>query len=285
MLKLLLNPGTMHLPKSMPSESKDDLFDNLIKQKKELDQSIQYASYIQRAILPTEKDLQRVWPQSFVFSLPRDTVSGDFFWIHRQKNKFFLAVGDCTGHGVPGAFLSILGISFLNLVSSKYDPDNPAELLNLMREYIMHALNQQGNADEQKDGIDLSVCMVDFNKQLFLYSGCFNPCYVILGNELIQLQGSKMPVGVNADTEQSFTNQQMPLDQVDFVYLFTDGFPDQFGGEHGKKYKYPAFRNLLLKCKDIPVLQQKEFLGQELQRWQGALPQLDDVTITGFNLK
>ncbi len=269
----------------MPSKNQDDLFEDLTKQKKELDQSIQYASYIQRAILPTEKDLQRVWPESFVFSLPRDTVSGDFFWIHKHKNRFILAVGDCTGHGVPGAFLSILGISFLNLVSSKYDPDNPAELLNRMREYIMHALNQQGNADEQKDGIDLSVCMIDFTKQIFLYSGCFNPCYVIRGSELVQLQGCKMPVGINADTEQSFTNQQMPLDQVDFVYLFTDGFPDQFGGEKGKKYKYPAFRNLLLKCKELPVLQQKEFLGQELHQWRGSLSQLDDVTITGFSLK
>jgi serine phosphatase RsbU (regulator of sigma subunit) len=259
-----------------------DHIEDLLKQKKELEQSIKYASYIQKALLPSAKDLKIHLANSFILSLPRDVVSGDFFWIDKNKNQITLAVGDSTGHGVPGAFLSILGISFLNLVASKHKPTNPADLLNYLREYIMKALNQTGQNNEQKDGIDLSVCMFNTETGLFYYASSYNPAYIIHNKKLEQLASDKMPVGVDAETEKPFTNTEFQLKPGDQVYLFTDGFPDQFGGKLGKKYKYSKFRDLIIECSKLSFSDQEKFLLSELDGWRGSLPQLDDITILGF---
>lgn len=256
--------------------------DELLKQKLEFEQSIKYASYIQKALLPANSDINFSFPHNFVLFLPRDVVSGDFYWIHTEDDIATIAVGDSTGHGVPGAFLSILGISFLNLVMSKHSPESPSVLLNYLREYVMKALNQTGREKEQKDGIDLSVCMVNHKTGILSYSGAFNPLYIIRKNELTQLVGDKMPVGVAAEYEYSFTSQDFQLEKGDTIYLFTDGYPDQFGGKKGKKLKYPTFRKLLVQASEMPINEQEAFLYNELSNWMGSLEQLDDITILGF---
>ncbi len=258
--------------------------EELLLQKKELEQSISYASYIQKALFPEPHYINFGFQESFVFFKPRDIVSGDFYWINQQYDKKIIAVGDCTGHGVPGAFLSILGISFLDLVVSKYNPETPAELLNYLREYIMKSLNQCGEETEQKDGIDLSVCFFSNDNKHLCYSGSFNSLYIVREKKLIQLEASKMPVGVGAEIEQSFINQCMELQTNDMVYLYSDGFPDQFGGVKGKKYKYQPFRNLMEKCSDYEANLQKLTLENELKSWMGTLPQLDDITILGLRV-
>lgn len=254
----------------------------LLQQKLEFEQSVKYASYIQKALLPSENELNFLLPGHFLLFLPRDVVSGDFYWIHNQDDITTVTVGDCTGHGVPGAFLSILGISFLSLVFSKHSPENPATLLNYLREYVMKALNQTGEALEQKDGIDLSVCMFNKNNGKLSYSGSFNPLYIVRNGCLDQLLGDKMPVGIDAEYEESFTNKEFRLKKGDMVYLFTDGFPDQFGGAKGKKYKYPAFRKVLTECSMLEVAEQRDFLLKDIKDWQGEHPQLDDITVLGF---
>jgi serine phosphatase RsbU (regulator of sigma subunit) len=261
------------------------ILEDLQKQQKELEQSLKYASYIQQALFPKPEEINQVFPENFLAFLPRDIVSGDFYWIHRETNRIIIAVGDSTGHGVPGAFISILGISFLNLVISKYKPGNPAAILNYLREYFMKALNQTGKDEEQKDGLDISLCIIDLQAKMLQYAGAFNPMYVIRNKELFQIDGDKMPIGVSAEFENSFTFKQFDLIDNDMIYLFTDGFPDQFGGEQGKKYKYRNFRNLLLECSPLSMAKQKEKLIDEFTQWRGNNSQIDDMTILGIRYR
>jgi serine phosphatase RsbU (regulator of sigma subunit) len=261
---------------------KDELIKLLQKQQKELEQSLQYASYIQQALFPKDSVLKHFFPESFLLFMPRDIVSGDFYWVHRENDKIILAVGDSTGHGVPGAFLSILGISFLNLVISKYKPTSAAFVLNNLREYLMKALDQTGKDREQKDGIDMALCIIDIKTKVLQFAGAFNPVYIVRNKEIFPMEGDKMPIGVAAEFEESFKNTVFNLQSDDILYLFTDGFPDQFGGPDQKKYKYKKFRQLLILCSTLPILEQADLLKNEFLNWKGELHQLDDLTILGI---
>ena len=262
-------------------EKLEKLIHDLQFQQKENQKSIEYASYIQRALFPDKNLFKRIFPDHFIFFKPRDLVSGDFYWINRKDNKLFLAVADCTGHGVPGAFVSILGISLLNQIVSGNTPRNAAATLNLLREHIMAALNQRGQHGEQKDGLDMSLAIIDTQEGTLNFSGAFNPLYIVRGNNLLQLEGDKMPIGVGADVEESFTNHQYQLQSGDMIYLFSDGFADQFGGPDNKKYKYRPFRSFLINIASKPLKKQEEMLNNEFERWKGDLPQLDDILIVG----
>jgi serine phosphatase RsbU (regulator of sigma subunit) len=253
-------------------------------QQKELEKSLKYASYIQQSLFPKEKEIKNLFPESFLIYLPRDIVSGDFYWIHNDINKTIIAVGDSTGHGVPGAFLSILGISFLQLVISKLAPKSPSQALNFIREYLMKSLDQTGKDIEQKDGIDMALCFISKDEKKIQFSGAFSSLYIARDNEIIRLDGDKMPIGVSADFEESFTTKTMDLKMNDMVYLFTDGYPDQFGGKDGKKFKYGPFRDLLSKCSVLDVDKQKRILINIHKEWKGGFSQLDDITILGIRL-
>lgn len=243
--------------------------------------SLEYASYIQQALFPEKTYLNKVIPEHFIFFKPRDFVSGDFYWVNKRDNKVFIAVADCTGHGVPGAFVSILGIALLNLIVNTNRAKTASGTLNLLREHIMAALNQKGKHGEQKDGLDMSFAIIDTEQDTVNFSGAFNPLYIVRGKNLIQLEGDKMPIGVGADIEEAFTNHTYKLEPDDMIYLFSDGFVDQFGGENNKKYKYRPFRNLLTNIAPLPVNEQKETLNKEFYQWKGEFPQLDDVLIFG----
>lgn len=252
------------------------------RQRKELTESIRYASYIQKALLPPDSLLNKVLPDYFIFYKPKDIVSGDFYWATKRKNDIIIAVADCTGHGVPGAFMSILGITVLSEVINRGCYSSSGSVLNQIREKIMKSLNQTGLDAEQKDGIDMSLCILHNDSGIFEYSGAFNPAYIIKKQNLIEIPGDKMPIGIAADEEKSFTTNRLQLDPGDMVYFFSDGFVDQFGGPEGKKFKYKPFRNLFLRINQLPLNTQKEEISKVFESWKNGYPQLDDVLILGF---
>ena len=261
----------------------EDVKQKFEKQKRELTQSLKYASYIQKALLPNESVIKRHLAEYFLLYVPKDIVSGDFYWISRKNQNIFIAVADCTGHGVPGAFLSILGISFINQIVDRDENVSAAGVLNSLREYIMKSLHQTGEESEQKDGIDMAFCKINMKTGKLQFAGAFNPIYVIKNvNRLVEIPGDKMPIGIAAEEENSFRNHEVKLEEGDLVYLFSDGYVDQFGGPEGKKFKYRPFRNLLLNICKLSMEKQKQALLDNINTWKGDLPQLDDISVLGF---
>lgn len=250
------------------------------KWKKELTSSLRYASKIQSALFPSMKDFQKIFPESFVFHLPRDIVSGDFYWIARRKQKVVVVAADCTGHGVPGAFLSLIGITFLNEIIHRDPMPSAARILNMLREKIMKAL-QQTDPNTPSEGMDMALYIIDENTDVLQYAGAVNPLYVIHGNDITVFKGDRMPIGICPDEEQSFTNQTVTLSKGDTIYIFSDGFPDQFGGSNEEKFKYFRFRELLLKIQKLSMEEQRRKLHNTFMKWKGDFKQIDDVLVVG----
>jgi serine phosphatase RsbU (regulator of sigma subunit) len=259
-----------------------DKGEDFIRQQREIAESLKYASYIQRALFPAEIAVRQLIPEHFIFYQPKELVSGDFYYTTKKGNRIYIAVGDCTGHGVPGAFMSILGITFLNEIIGMGQNFSAASVLNRMREYVMKALCQTGNAAEPKDGIDLALCIFDPVEQTIDFAGAMNPLYIIRDGKLLEYQGDNMPVGIGAEEERPFTSHVISLQESDTLYLFTDGYVDQFGGANQKKFKYKKFRDLLLKTYCLPLHEQKKAISDTFQAWKGNLGQLDDVLVCGF---
>lgn len=257
--------------------------DKIEQQQKALEESLQYASSIQTALLPDLRYFYKLFPESFVLFKPRDIVSGDFYWYARKGERVAITAADCTGHGVPGAFMSMLGISFLNEIVSKNIP-TANTILNRLRENVMKALHQTGGKSENKDGMDIALCVIDLAEMKLEYSGAFNPLYMIRDGVLLETRGDKMPIGVNAVAEISFTNHIIDLKKGDLIYLFSDGYPDQFGGPDDKKFKYANLKKLLIKNnKKSPKTQLKE-LERSFIRWKSDTEQVDDVLIIGIKI-
>ncbi len=256
---------------------------------KSLVSSISYAKIIQNAVLPSEEFLKQFLPESFVLYLPRDIVSGDFYWIKQIQNKIFMAAADCTGHGVPGAFMSMLGITLLNgIVTSAKDADlyKANLILNQLRKELKLSLHQDRRRDTTSDGMDLSFCIIDIDRMKMQFAGANNPLYLIrkINNkyELVQYSADRMPIGVHIK-ETSFTNNYIKLEADDLVFMFSDGFVDQFGPEQ-QKYKSRRFRNFLVEIAEKPLADQKELLNEEFHKWKGDNKQVDDVLIMGLRI-
>ena len=257
--------------------------DNIEHQQKKLGQSLQYASTIQSALLPDLRYFNKIFTDSFVFFKPRDIVSGDFYWYARKGSRIAVTAADCTGHGVPGAFMSMLGISFLNEIVSKCIP-RANTILNRLRENVMKALHQTGDITENKDGMDIALCVIDLEEMVMEFSGAFNPLYLIRDGELSETRGDKMPIGINAIVEESFTNHIFNLEKGDLIYLFSDGYPDQFGGSDDKKFKYKALKNLLVKINKQPMEAQNKELERSFISWKADGEQIDDVLLIGLKI-
>jgi serine phosphatase RsbU (regulator of sigma subunit) len=257
---------------------KNKSFD-ILKNQKEIAESFKYASYIQNALLPSQSIIKKYIPEYFLLFLPRDIVSGDFYYLSQHKNMLYIAVADCTGHGVPGALMSILGLAFLNEIINNEKGESAAGILNIMREKVMQALKQTGDDEEQKDGIDIALGIINKESNNINFAGAFSPLYIIKKNHLLEIHGDKMPVGIAPDEEKPFTDHYLELEEGDMVYFFTDGYVDQFGGPEGKKFKYQPFRSLLLSISALPIHKQKEKLENTFFNWKGNLQQLDDVLI------
>ncbi len=247
-------------------------------------QSINYARRIQTAILPTEKILTQKFEEYFILSLPKDIVSGDFYWFKEHKNKLYLTVADCTGHGVPGAFLSMLGTAYLNEIINYKENIKAGEILDNLRVNIIYAL-QEKHDNGIRDGMDMSMLIFDENTKKIEFAGAYNPAFVIRNNDLIVLEADKMPIGYSRKNNEYYRTQSLEIQKDDIIYAFSDGFVDQFGGKNGRKFLISNFKKLLLNIADAPLKIQKELLVEAFAVWKGDYFQIDDITIIGLKIK
>jgi serine phosphatase RsbU (regulator of sigma subunit) len=259
-------------------------YDIIEEKNKDITASINYASRIQRAMLPSTADIKGLSSKCFILYLPKDIVSGDFYWFSEIKNKLVLVAGDCTGHGVPGALMSMLGISFLEEIVNEREITESGQILNELRKEVQRALHQKGASEEAKDGMDIELCVIDRSKKTIQYSGAYNSLYLIRNGELIEYQADRMPIGIFDLSGKSFTSQDISYLTGDIIYMFSDGYADQFGGPNSKKFKYSALKELLIKIYGLPLKEQKKRLESEFLKWKGENPQTDDVLIMGLRL-
>jgi serine phosphatase RsbU (regulator of sigma subunit)/TPR repeat protein len=259
--------------------------DVLIKQKQEITDSIHYASRIQQVILPPLELIGQSLSDYFVFYKPRDIVSGDYYWFHQKGGKVIITAADCTGHGVPGAFMSMLGISFLNEISNKTDKIVASEILNQLKEYVITSLRQTGKENEQKDGMDIALVVLDLEQMKAQYAGAYNSMYLIRDKQLIEYKADKMPIGIYFRGDKKFTNNEFDLMPGDRIYICSDGYADQFGGPHGRKFMSQNLKKLLLDIHEKPMPEQREILDQTNLEWRGTeQEQVDDILVIGFKI-
>ncbi|HOW38932.1 MAG TPA: tetratricopeptide repeat protein [Bacteroidales bacterium] len=268
-------------------------------QKEEIISSINYARYIQSSILPEEELLESLLGEHFVLYLPKDIVSGDFYWISGIENKVVVAAGDCTGHGVPGAFMSMLGTALLNEIVNKEYITHPGVILRHLRKEVINSLQQKGDKGGQKDGMDIAVCTLDRGNMKLQFAGAINPLYLVReagfskagktrgevseGYQLYEISGDLMPIGFS-DRMDHYTLNEIDIFKGDTFYMFSDGYPDQFGGSPSKKFGYRKFRELLLKINSLPMSEQKGLLEKVLKEWMFAESQIDDIMVMGFRI-
>jgi serine phosphatase RsbU (regulator of sigma subunit)/TPR repeat protein len=250
---------------------------------KHITASINYAKRIQTAILPSEKLRAEILPEHFILFKPRDIVSGDFYWMQKMDNYLFVAVADCTGHGVPGAFMSMLGISYLNEIIRKKEINQANQVLNELRNRIKETLDQTGKKGESKDGMDIAFYVIDTNTNKLQFSGANNPLYIFRNKELIIYKANRQPIGIHIK-EKPFSNHEIQLETGDSIYAFSDGYVDQFGGENGQKYLKKRFKETLTNIQDMNMKEQKQILEQELTNWQGKSKQIDDILVLGIKV-
>jgi len=283
--------------------------DTMAKQKQQILDSIHYAERIQSAILPPEEFLSEYFPEYFILFKPRDIVSGDFYWATRKDNKLVIAVADCTGHGVPGAFLSMLGMSFLNEIVNKSESIHANQILGQLRDYVIKSLHQTGKEGEAQDGIEIALCVIDIKKKELQYSGANTPIYLIRKNntnpvlsperrgisgrggkegangyKLMHIKADKMPIGIYENEVKPFTNYEIQLVKDDSIYLFSDGYVDQLGGLKRKTLRAKYFKQLLINIQDKTMQKQKKILEKKLETWKGDVEQIDDILVMGVRI-
>ena len=281
--------------------------DTLAEQKQEIEDSINYAQRIQQAVLPHNEYIEEIVNDYFILFRPKDVVSGDFYWAIEINNKIIITAADCTGHGVPGAFMSMLGVSFLNQIVRMEKVTHANEILNELRKNIIYALKQKGLISEQKDGMDMSLCVIDTETNKVEFSGANNPLYIVskskelkisegatvklneglfeeeIDYNLFEVKADKMPIAIYEKMD-NFYNNEIQLEKGDCIYMFSDGFADQFGGPKGKKFKYKPFKRLILGNSQKPMQEQKELLEKSFIEWHEGYDQIDDVVVIGVRI-
>ncbi len=281
--KLVLTRRQNNLIKSQ-KKIVDDQREVLTKKNDQILDSISYAKKIQRAVIPTEEQIKTNFSDAFVFFKPKDIVSGDFYWQQKVGDLIFLSVADCTGHGVPGAFMSMIGTSLLDKCVIQLGITSPEKILNRLNIDLHKRLSVNKESDV-KDGMDLFVCCIDLAQMKLYAAGAYNPMYIVRNKELTELKGDKLHIGnLEHVKDQSYTLHEIDLQKEDIIYLFTDGFPDQKGGDKNKKFYYPPFRKLLTEMSGQEMEAQKEQLSNTFSNWKGDLNQIDDVCIVGVKI-
>jgi serine phosphatase RsbU (regulator of sigma subunit) len=266
---------------------------------KQITDSIQYAERIQQSVLPKYKVFDENFADYFILFKPRDIVSGDFYWTHKLGSKIIVCAADCTGHGVPGAFMSMLGMSFLKEIVSKSNISKPGLILDELRNEVIRALQQEGKINEAKDGMDLSLISFDTESKILEYAGANNAIYIFSANEspdfeknkrvrkrennFYEIQPDKMPIAIYEKME-SFSTFEKKLKTGDRVYLYSDGYADQFGGPNNKKFKYPKFRKIITSTLNKDMTHQFAKLEVAFDEWKKNQSQVDDVTVIGFEV-
>ncbi len=252
---------------------------------KDMLDSINYASRIQEAILPDISKIKDTFKDAFVLYQPKDVVSGDhYFFHHANSGLIFVAAVDCTGHGVPGALMSIVANGILNEVIVKKGIEEPSEILYALDEELFSALNKKSNGGISNDGMDVALGVFDLKKNTLTYSGAFRPMLLVRDNAFIEFEGNRYPIGFYADVKKKFVSQTIELEENDTFYFFTDGYCDQFGGELKKKFNRKRFKELLLSAQSMEMEEQESFLSYALKNWRQDEPQVDDVCIIGVRI-
>lgn len=251
---------------------------------KEIVDSINYAKRIQTALLANDRLLSQNLPEYFVMYKPKDIVAGDFYWAAPVHDGFIYITADCTGHGVPGAFMSLLNISKLNEAVNQKRITRPDRVLNEVKTKIIQALNPEGNVEESKDGMDAIICNLDVKNMKLRYAAANNSFCIVRNSDILVCKADKMPVGKFHDDRAQFTYNEIDLQSGDMIYTYTDGFEDQFGGEKGKKFKHKQLQELMLQVAKLPIPEQKQAFEQAFENWKGDLEQVDDVLLIGVRV-
>lgn len=259
--------------------------DKIMEQNKNITDSIHYAKRIQTAILPPERLLKKNLRDYFILFKPRDIVSGDFYWFTKKNNLVMVAAADCTGHGVPGAFMSMLGISLLNEIVSKTDIIDADLILNELREQVKTSLRQTGRDGEAKDGMDMALCVFDFDNRKLQFAGAYNPLIYVRNEKIHRIKPDKMPIGIYFREKGMFTKHVIDIRRDDIFYMFSDGYVDQFGGKEGTKFMIKNFKNLLLQIHKLPMKEQHDILNKTIEDWRSKkYEQVDDILVFGIKV-
>jgi serine phosphatase RsbU (regulator of sigma subunit) len=253
------------------------------KQKQVITDSINYAQRIQSAVLPSDNKFAGHLKEHFILYKPRDIVSGDFYWFSVKDGKAIIVAADCTGHGVPGAFMSMLGMAFLAEISRMPEVNSPAEILEFMRDKVKQSLNQYDKTSLVKEGMDMALCIYDPKERTLEFAGAYSPLYIIRNGEIIIHKGDRQPVAVYLK-EHEFSNKTITVQPNDRFYMFSDGYADQISGDTKRKFMVRKFRELLLKIHQLPMAEQKKQLETTLNKWQAGGPQIDDILVIGFQV-
>jgi serine phosphatase RsbU (regulator of sigma subunit) len=249
---------------------------------KEITDSLVYAQRIQEALLPSEDYFRQHIENSFIFFKPKDIVSGDFYWIGEKSGKIFVVAADCTGHGVPGAIISMIGLEIIEKTINENLIETPSKILEVLDKGLERTFSRKKNAGTIiRDGMDLGLCVIDKAKRKLVFAGAFFPLYLIRNSRLTEIKGNKIIVGMNPEGLE-FDDNELDIEDSDVFYLFSDGYADQFGGEGRKKFMYRRFRHLLLTIHTFPVEDQKSILEENLRTWMGESWQVDDIMVIGF---
>ncbi|MFC2116467.1 two-component regulator propeller domain-containing protein [Bacteroidota bacterium] len=255
---------------------------NVIEDKnRDITDSIKYAKRIQNALLPSYEMLKESFADSFILFKPRDIVSGDFYWVKKKNGEVIVVAADCTGHGVPGAFMSMLGISYLNEIVDKNNITEPGRILNLLRESVVTSLKQRQLDSGSRDGMDIALCKISYDQNTLWYAGAYNPLWLIRNGEVIEQRADRMPIAIYEKMNE-FTTHTIKLQKGDSIYMFSDGYADQFGGPSGKKYKSGPFQELLVRLQEQSMEEQKEILNSTFEEWRGDFEQIDDIIVVGL---
>ena len=258
---------------------------NLVELKhKEITSSITYAKRIQKALLQKENSSTPDFSPHFIYFQPKDVVSGDFYWSKNFENHYYLSVTDCTGHGVPGGFMSMLGIVLLNEIIRSEKKICPKNILDLWRKNIIEELHQTKDFSSSRDGMNTAILKIDKASLTMSYAGAYHTIIIIRDNQIIELKTDKEPIGFTYIMT-PFSNFEFQLKKGDLLYLYTDGFVDQFGGERGKKFKSRQFKELLLSINTLSLIKQKSILKETFNSWKGKEEQVDDVTVVGMRVQ
>lgn len=247
--------------------------------------SIRYAKRIQEAILPPQGLVKSILPNSFILYKPKDIVSGDFYWLHQKNGKSVFAAVDCTGHGVPGAFMTIIGHNGLNHAINSVSDSHPSLILDELNKEVSSTFRQHSQEGTTiKDGMDISMCAIDFKTLGLEFAAAFNPLWLVRDGAVQEITGNKFPIGEFIGETQKFTNHKIQLQKGDTIYIFSDGYADQFGGPRGKKFMYRQFKNLILKIQPYEMDKQRKILNDEIETWRGNLEQVDDICVIGLRV-
>jgi serine phosphatase RsbU (regulator of sigma subunit)/Tfp pilus assembly protein PilF len=256
----------------------------ITEQQKEITASIEYARKIQNAVLTPGDFIADLLPERFILFRPRDIVSGDFYWLTKKKDKIICVVADCTGHGVPGAFMSMLGITLLNEIVSKNIDFSANEILDELRTMVIKSLRQTGREGEILDGMDIILLIFDLEQQNVEFAGAHNPLFLLRDGEIIEYKADQMPIGIQTTHNVPFTKQVIKLQKGDVLYASTDGFIDQFGGPSGKRFMLKNFRKLLGEIYNKSMEEQKKLLSENLDNWMAETSQIDDILVMGIRI-